>query len=295
MRSGGVNKAEEFLENICLELIQRYKLNQSLPPNATQNNSFLISLLQEASDRSVNSEPVVIAVDALDEVDISSQDNGSNILYLPSNLPEKVFFILARRKVELRLELDPRTPHEPFDLMDNKYRNQSLKDVKTYINNRIKESQSIRNLINSKKLTVEEFINQLSLKSDYNFMYLFYVLKDIEQKERQDFSLESLPQGLEGYYKKHWELMGLNAKPLPRDKIQIVSILANIKQPVSRSLIAQLAAVDVWIVQEIIKEWKQFLQKQHFNKQQCYSIYHNSFRDFLNSKDEVRIARGEAV
>ncbi|NEO67147.1 MAG: ATP-binding protein, partial [Moorea sp. SIO4G2] len=124
---------------------------------------------------------------------------------------------------------------------------------------------------------------------------LCYVFKDIEQRDRQDFSLESLPQGLEDYYEKHWELMGLNAKPQPQDKIQIVSILASVNQPVSCSLIAQLAAVDVWIVLEIIKEWKQFLQKQHFNKQQCYTIYHNSFRDFLNSKDEVRIARGEAV
>ncbi|NEO66057.1 MAG: ATP-binding protein [Moorea sp. SIO4G2] len=298
LRSGGVNKAKDFLEHICLELIQRYELNPSWPSNATENNYFLSSLLQQASDRSVNSKPVVIAVDALDEVDTSSQAQGSNILYLPKHLPEKVFFILAHRKVEqvkIPLELDSETPHQSFDLMAKEYCDQSFKDVNTYITNRIQESQLVINWITSKKLTVEEFIEQLSFKSESNFMYLVYVFKDIEQRDRQDFSLKNLPQGLKGYYEKHWNLMGMNAQPEPLDKITIVSILVSIDQPISCHSIAQESAVEELTVNKVLKDWKQFLHKQHLEKKVCYSIYHNSFRDFLNSKDEVRIARGEAI
>jgi len=87
----------------------------------------------------------------------------------------------------------------------------------------------------------------------------------------------------------------MTVKPLPRIKIRIVYILSEVRQPVSRSLIAQFANdesihVDELIVQEVLDEWEQFLHEQLALEGTRYSIYHVSFRDFLHRKDIVQAA-----
>lgn len=80
------NKPEQFMGSICQQLIQRYQLPYSLSPEAKKNADFLNTLLLEVAEKR-NGEPVIIAVDALDEVDQSQQNRTANILYLPRYLP----------------------------------------------------------------------------------------------------------------------------------------------------------------------------------------------------------------
>ncbi|MGB2774558.1 MAG: ATP-binding protein, partial [Anaerolineae bacterium] len=67
----GINRADQFLENICAQLIARYKLDRPawLPPEASRDSAFLSALLQEVSEGLAAGEQVLILVDALDEVD----------------------------------------------------------------------------------------------------------------------------------------------------------------------------------------------------------------------------------
>src|SRR5439155_11530036 len=100
----------------------------TLPPEATQDSGFLSSLLNEASEK-VTDEPIVILIDALDEAEDESLPRGTNRLYLPQTLPDKVFFIVTSREIhDYRLVIDQR---RDIHLSDNDPQN--TEDVRRYI------------------------------------------------------------------------------------------------------------------------------------------------------------------
>jgi serine/threonine-protein kinase len=115
-------------------------------------------------------------------------------------------------------------------------------------------------------------------------MYLRYVLLDIESGLYQDLTLEQFPQGLQGYYDFHWRRMGMTKEPLPVEKIKIVYILGEVREPVSRRKICDFSGENEYAVQQVLNEWKQFLHEL-MKQEKRYSVYHSSFRDFLHRKD----------
>ena len=287
VRSQGITSASEFLKSVCTQLIERYNLPypKELHPDNTRDGNFLARLLDEIV-RANPALPLVIAVDALDEVDLKSQTEGANVLYLPASLPNGVYFIVTKRPTPVPLVVNK---SRIFDLMQ--YQAQSLEDVRTYIRQRISESPALQEWVSSRGLREEEFVTTLGEKSDRNFMYLRYVLPEIECGAYQDLNkIENLPQGLEQYYYQHWQHMGMTAKPLPRIKIKIVYVLAEALKPVSCEMISQFADEDELTVQEVLDEWEQFLREQKIDGQTRYSIYHASFQDFLHRKEIVQKA-----
>jgi serine/threonine-protein kinase len=277
----GPNRADQFLESVCNQLIARYQMPyNSLPSNTTLDGEFLGHLLDEVAQRR-NGQPVIIAVDALDEVDKASYRRDANILYLPPHLPDGVYFIMTRRRgVEVLLTIY--APNQIISLLD--YQIDSQRDVRLYIQNRVDDSGNLRQQIDERQETIIIFTDKIADKSENNFMYLRYVLLDIEKGLYKDLSLESFPQGLQGYYDFHWRRMGMTANPLPIEKIKIVYILGEVREPVSRRKICDFSGEDEYSVQQVLNEWKQFLHEL-MKQEKRYSIYHASFRDFLHQKD----------
>ncbi len=277
----GPNRADQFLESVCRQLIERYELDyDSLPPNATRDGEFLGQLLDEVAQKR-DGEAVIIAVDALDEVDTASYRDAANILYLPAYLPDGVYFILTRRR-GVEVPLTSFAPMQTLNLLD--FQTDSERDVRTYIGNRVNSSGNLRQQIDVWGETITEFTNKIAQKSENNFMYLRYVLLDIESGLYQDLTLEQFPQGLQGYYDFHWRRMGMTAKPLPVEKIKIVYILGEVREPVSRRQICDFSGEDEYAVQQVLNDWKQFLHELT-KEDKRYSVYHSSFRDFLHRKD----------
>ena len=290
VRSQGINRADQFLENVCTQLIARYNLPySSLPPDAKRDGKFFSQLLagivKAQGVAPQKGKRLVIAVDALDEVD-QTDHSGANLLYLPTSLEKGVYFIMTQRPVTLPLTVN--TPPHRFNLMQ--YQAQSLDDIHRYIRSEINKSSPLQAWIDERGLTVEEFVTQLADKSENNFMYLRYVLPDIANGKYRNLSIESLPQGLQDYYEDHWRRMGMFDKESKRTKIKIVYVLAELREPVSRELIAEFAGEDAFTVQEVLDEWQQFLHRDKFNGETRYSIYHASFCDFLSRKDIVQAA-----
>jgi len=278
----GPNRADQFLESLCKQLIARYQLPYDpLPSNTTRDGEFLGQLLDEVAQRR-NGQSVVIAVDALDEVDSGSYNKDANILYLPPHLPDGVYFIMTRRR-GAEVPFTAYTPLQTISLLD--YQIDSQRDVRLYIENRVDDSEKLRQQIEERQETILVFTDKIVDKSENNFMYLRYVLQDIEKGLYKDLSLESFPQGLQGYYDFHWRRMGMTANPLPDAKIKIVYILGEVKQPVSRQQICDFSGEDTRIVQTVLNEWEQFLHELLKDHQKRYSVYHASFRDFLHRKD----------
>ncbi|MEQ8382126.1 MAG: ATP-binding protein [Coleofasciculus sp. A1-SPW-01] len=299
-RNEGITSAEQFLRSVCIQLIQDYGLShsQDIQPENTCNSNFFKNLLNEVRGKLKLNERLVIAVDALDEVDLSSQSRGANVLYLPEDLPDDVYLIVTKRLLppdQLPLRVNNK---RLFDVMQHPARNQE--DVEAYIRQRINGvgasvSVSIRQWIQNRGANEEEFVSTLVEKSEGNFMYLRYVLDDIEKGAYPKLEIRGLPSGLQDYYYKHWERMGMNDKPL--FKIKIVYILSESPIPIPFEEIVAILDADgeeeiglAVRVQAILDEWMQFLREEEKYGQIFYSLYHSSFRDFLRNEKTVKRA-----
>ncbi|MCX5980233.1 MAG: hypothetical protein NTY89_00205 [Nostocales cyanobacterium LacPavin_0920_SED1_MAG_38_18] len=285
IRVEGRNRPDVFIRLIRQQLTQRFDI-------ANVENDDLSTLLTKASQKLSASENLVIVIDALDEVD---QDDNGNLLNLPIYLPKKVYFILTRRPYNLddkRLTLSPDTKYQELDLRE--YQDKSNDDVKAYILEFLglnKYKAGLESWINQQtNLSKPKFIDTIAAKSENNFMYLRYVLEAIADGFYEDENLEGLPAGLQGYYESHWRIMGMTTKPLPKDKIKIIYVMCALKSAVSREMIVKYSQEDDLTVQEVLRDWTQFLQQQKIYQPPHYCFYHESFRDFLTRTDIVQAA-----
>lgn len=287
IRTDGTNRPDQFLKSIRQQLVNRFNLQ-----NAENDN--LSTLLTKASGKLADSEKLVIVIDALDEVD--QEDNG-NLLNLPMYLPDNVYLILTRRPYnsdEKRLTLSPNTKYIELDL--RQYQDNSKDDIKAYILEFMalpKYQPGLDKWINKQNgLSKAQFVDTIAAKSENNFMYLRLVLEAIADGFYQNERLEELPAGLQNYYGSHWTIMGMNKKPLPKDKIKIIYVICFAKEAISDDLIVKHSKQSKLKVLEVLRDLTQFLQiqKQENNQPNLYRFYHESFRDFLQEKDFVKAA-----
>jgi hypothetical protein len=291
MCSQGIVRASQFLESVCTQLIVDFGLPYvALPPDATESSAFLEKLLRESSARLEPAERLVIAVDALDEADSVAQGDCTNLLCLPATLPTGVYFVMTKRPEEV-----PFVAQADQDLLDlMAYPAENRRDVETYLQ-RQAQRPGIKAWISGQKLSIVQFVAKLAELSENNFMYLRYVLPEIEGGGYQNLAMNKLPRGLTKYYEDHWLRMGMKTKPLPRLKITIIYIMCEVQDVVSRAKIVDILVhnnyqADAFAVQEVLDEWGQFLHDQPAPDGKRYSIYHASFRDFLHHKDIVLAA-----
>ncbi len=287
------NKVETFLRTVCNQLIDRYDLGYtSLPDRATNDGEFLDELIQKVSKLLPPGERLVIAVDALDEVEKQSKEEVRNLCYLPRYLPDNVYFLLTRRPFTTEEErLLVEAPKYYFNLW--KYPKESEKDVKEYIWLFLVDPEfenGLRQWIEARNLSKEEFTDQLAQKSKNNFMYLRCVLSEIAKGENsiyRDSSLTALPKDLQDYYEEHWKLKGMNTER-ERYKVVIICILLELSEQISCELIADISEENIDKVQLLLDEWIEFFNQEKLEEQTCYSIYHFSYAEFLDKKLEQK-------
>ncbi|MEG3872939.1 MULTISPECIES: AAA family ATPase [unclassified Microcoleus] len=279
------NRPELFLKSIRQQLIDRYQL-----PNS--ENADLPTLLAKVAGKLPAGERLVIAIDALDEV---QQEAGENLLHLPTTLPDRVYFLLTRRPYNLgkkRLSVSPGVWVTELDLRDEKYATYNQDDIKEYIrfalNTDPDYKNGLRNWIQTCSIADTTFVEQLADKSENNFMYLRYVLPAIVKGDYNDLSLKQLPDGLQEYYQNHWVRMGLEANPGQLMEI-VLYILLEIGIPIPFYIITEIIKVeDECELKKFLEdEWVEYLKKQDVNGDIWYSIYHASFLEFLQTKRDM--------
>ena len=300
IRSDGQDTAQQFLNSICSQIIEFSHHDIHHDETDIKDGKLFKHLLIKVSDLFLSKqEKLIIVIDALDEVELSSQKSSANLLYLPKNLPPNIYFFLTRRRDTLLLpKLRFETPEKVLDLLN--YPHDTEKDVKDYLNFYLDKNNKLSQKLNlwigkQKGLDRNDFISVMIDKSEKNFMYLRYILPQIANGFYQSLKITQLPEGLEKYYEDHWERMGMNATPRPRRKIDIIYILTKIRRPVSCSKIAEFASTNEYTVkqfevQEIIDNWEQFLRTVLIEHIKRHKIYHLSFNDFLHRKDITQAA-----
>ncbi len=289
----GINKAGDFLRNICAQLIAVYNLDyKSLPPETTQDLGFLNRLLNAVSEKMGQSGKCVIVVDALDE----AEDLTRNLARMSSSCQEhcpKEFLSLLHRVVnrEKRYSLRIDIPEQVRrDLKQDEPGNS--KDIAEYIKGQV-SNPGIQAYIHRQHIDDELFVGHLVDKAQGNFIYLHYVLPEIECGHYQDLALDQIPEGLQNYYESHWQrIKRENGLDWFDYRLPVVLALTVMKKPVSITLIMHYSDVnDKRRVKEVLHDFEQFLYKVEIEYDRhlttCYRWYHASFFDFVGRKEEV--------
>lgn len=299
IRGDSQNTASLFLENVCKQLIDCYQLDNyyKFTSETTQQNALFKKLLREAAQKT---DKIVIVVDALDEVDLDAQsDPSSNVLYLPQNLPKGVYFFLTlRRDVEnLKHRLVFDTNQESIKLEDFA---ESTKDIEDYIRQFLRDTMyegKLRIWRERQDIEEEKLIQTLKEKSVRNFLYISLVLPELAKSDGiyKDTSLKELPQGLVKHYDRHWVLMKMDQEPPPIQKLRILCVICRQRDASSCEQIAYQAGEEEPNVQIILNSWMQFLEEQRKYTPLRYKFYHESYKDFVFAKNEVKSACGNAI
>jgi DNA-binding XRE family transcriptional regulator len=280
----GRNRPELFVKSIRQQLISRYQL-----PDAKDDD--LATLLTKVSKKLPAGDRLVIVVDALDEVE--QEPGAENLLYLPRELPEQVYFLLTRRPYSLeKKRLQVSVPEDCLDLSAGEYANFSREDVKAYIRLLLNHDPDYKDALNKwiqdRNYTPEYFVEQVAEKSENNFMYLYHALPAIAKGEYDDLALEKFPKGLQDYYQVHWVRMGMETEPKELMVI-VLLILVEISTAITCETIAAIAERHIDEVEDVLEDkWVEYVKKQPIEGQVCYSIYHASFLDFLQKKRDVK-------
>jgi hypothetical protein len=230
-----------------------------------------------------SNRPIVLAIDALDEVDRVHLTAATNILYLPSSLPEGVYVVATTRPVDdLRLSVMHR---QTLDLEADSAGN--LRDITTYIENYLQREEMQRRL-DAWGVNAEQFVAALRVKSQGNFMYLYYVLPAIEEGQFVEGTLDELPEGLMAYYRRHWRQMREgNKEEFDTIYEPIGCILGVAQEPVTVQQIANWTKLNLGQVRKSIRLWREFLEVEQVDGETRYRLYHASFQDFLTEQVEL--------
>ena len=280
----GRNKPDNFLNQIREQISHYYLLENT-------ERDDLKTLLQKAKAKLSENRPLIIVVDALDEV--ATTEPGHNILDLPQHLPEGVYFLLTRRPYtaeQKNLFVAQSVGMKELDLRE--YQQFNREDITEYITTyfEVPEYQEKFQLwMKERQCSRQDFIQTLAEKSQNNFIYLYFVLPDIAKGELNDLEIKQLPNGLIEYYIHQWNRLLMN--PI---KAMILCILPEADKPISCECITyivnQKESISKYDVQGVLNDWIQFLKKQMLVGEECYSIYHLSFSDFIKEQLEIKRA-----
>jgi hypothetical protein len=284
----GITAAAQFVENVCSQIALRFNFAESIPPSAPDETVRLSSQLVAASRAMVPQQTLVIAVDAIDEVDPSSYPPGANLLCLPPTLPKGIFFILSCRSGgDTRLRVID-TPLQKLNL--DSLASESYKDIQAYVSKAADDS-SMKAWLKSQDLTVDEFVQAISSHSEGNFLYVRSVLEHLVAGAYRDELVSRIPLTLEAYYEHLLQQTRTEDVPRWRDKLHVLFVLSAARSPVSLQLLTTLLPeVNANRIRDILDELKRFLSIDYSSGTARYSLFHRTFSDFIQRRDIVQAA-----
>jgi nucleoside phosphorylase len=278
----GITSALAFMRSLHGQLAERYQIQLASPGAGDEDDGqYIGSLLEETADRLSPNEQLVIVVDALDEA--SMTQTGANTLFLPTVLPAGLYLLVSRRRRTAELQIDG--ARLVIDLTDRQA--EGRKDMERFIRESLARPAIEARL--SGVTDQDRVVADLLDRSELNFMYLVYVLRDIEAGRMPPDDVFGLPQGLSGYYERHLAKM-LSKGTSAIASLRTIYALAAIREPVPASLLASAVRVTELTVTTLLLDWEQFLLKDSGEGKTTYSLYHQSFRDFLMAVETVRAA-----
>ena len=277
---------QRAIQSLGSQLVTRYQIDpykdRDTLIQGTVFPDFLERLLRMAASKLTGGKKIVIVCDALDE---AGTFPDGNVFGLPNVLPDGVYLILSQRPVNVKLpNLEPLTVRLEAQGADN------LGDMEKYLRV-VAQRASVADQLRAKNYSDAFFIQTLKEKSLGVWMYLHYVIKEIEQGSRAPLELEALPTGLVGYYADFWGDWRMGRKGRGEGEkawnalyAPLLTTLAAAQEAITIGTLIQWAGVDAdedEVARLVAEEWRAFIEEKEASAETRYKPYHLSFADFI--------------
>ena len=308
-RGGETGHPNNCLKNLIAQLLNQFSKSLNtvdLPSQADLDHQSLSQLrstwqrlLQLIADQKpIPDQPLVIVLDALDELMWTSRPNDEHPLGFLDTVPPGIACIVSSRTSDktprssewkLPFQLNPDTRYE-IRQTDPDHR----AAVQTYIERQL-DDPTLQDLLRRQGLSRDGFQDDLLQRAQYNFMYLHYVFREVEQLRQsssgqplRSLDLRQLPAGLTAYYQDHWERLWEHQER----NIKTLTVLACLTSSEDREwTVSSLSPLVGMPHEELItllyQRWEPFLDRVLF-QQGALAFYHRSYRDFLRDDPVVQ-------
>jgi WD40 repeat protein len=220
----------------------------------------------------------IILIDSLDEAVTTT---GTTLVKLltqlskSTSLPSWVRFILTSRSE--RRVLRGFEPLKPYHLRETS--NESLADVQQYVEDRVDQPALLERL-QVNQVQPQTLTSEIVNLSHGNFLYTTLLLNDIAAGRQTLDNLAALPKSIDDIY--HGFLSRFSEEDW-RDRYKpIFGVLTVAQEPISEKQISNFTKIDSEDVRESIRIVRQFFDVDaNEQNKEIYSIFHQSFRDYL--------------
>jgi len=281
---------ETGLRNLAAQLVLAYFSADEIAgvlPGAASRPDYLLKLLRQAAEKRHDGEKVVLVVDALDE---AGAPPNQNVLGLPRVLPKGVFFIVSKRPVPVNLYVETsRTPRRIFQLTAGSDENQA--DMRSFLE-RAAIWPGVAQAMQGSGYTAEQFTRILMAKCQGVWVYLHYVVHEIDQGERKSLNLNLLPDGMTQYYARFWKRWrDENDDQWYEIYLPLMATLAAAREAIPINRLAGWAGVKEQIAiarlrRLLCERWRHFIAVVSRDQQDRYQFYHGTLRDFCEGQVE---------
>ena len=233
-------------------------------------------------------QKITILVDGLDEA--LTHDGTKKIVDLLSTLrdiPSNIRFILTSRKeTKVRNNFEDA---EELILSDSKFNQLNQSDVHEYIKKRLTQDEKLSSQVSGLEAKQqEEHIENITNKSEGNFLYVTFLLDEIASGQRSLNELEGLPEGLDGlYYQSLKRVVESGKQDWRKTYASFLGILSVALTSLTLTQLQAFTKQSELVVHDCLIQLQQFLEEVELKAEQAkeeksYRFYHQSFINFLH-------------
>jgi hypothetical protein len=205
-------------------------------------------------------------------------------------VPEGVYFLVSQRPVEVSLIVDVRrvATLEAGDA-------NNLADMRAYVE-LTAGLEKISQALSKSGLSRDQFVEKLLDKSRGVWIYLHYVVGEIERGERSPLELETLPQGVWQYYARYWQRWRReHTDEWDTIQLPLLTSLAAAQEDCSLKFLCSVSGVTAEPAARRLLEqaWIAFVTVTE-GPAPRYRLHHASLREFLDGRvDKSEMTTGE--
>jgi tetratricopeptide (TPR) repeat protein len=294
--------ADRFYRAACLRLAEQLRISLERKPNQRYADLFS-EVMQRVSDALPNDKTVIFLLDGLDEGVRHEPELPEIPLRYQS--PRVVWICAGRREESLRALWDNEKTQKLWG--DDELPHLTHDDIRAWLQNELgrlryelfeldtPDGDELRN----------EFIEELTRRSEGLPLYVQMVIDDLKAYRFTVRDGDRLPQGLEQYYDHLLARLGVS--DVGRVLTEVLTLLSWAQEP-----LAQQTIIDILVQTRSAPQSGQFVHEfsQLVNKvlefghttlvqrttpegEWGWTLYHDSFREFLRTSDRVRLTRKE--